>query len=98
MKIHEGTIIGKGSTLATMQKVGETAKAFIVKFKQGDLELDTAFLPKSQVKYENGVFEIPEWLCKKLLISDYVDVIKNCAEVRPEWLDEILVAIERIVS
>ena len=98
MKIIEGEIVGIGSTLATIHKTGETKKAFIVEFRQGNQVIRSQFLPKSQVKYENGIFEIPDWLAKKVFIRDYVDVIKECAEKRPEWLDDILKTIDKITS
>ena len=98
MVITEGQIIGKGSTLCTMHKVGETARAYIVELRQGNIVLTKEFLPKSLVKYKEYIFEIPDWLAKKLLIKDYVEVIRECAELRPQWLDELLRAIERIVS
>ena len=92
----KGCIIGKGSTLATMHKVSETERAYVVEFRQGNLRLNTAFLPKSQVKHEHDIFEIPDWLAKKLLIRDYTEVIQECAEKRPGWLDDILKAIDKI--
>ena len=98
MKIWEGEIIGRGSTLVALHKVGETKKSYIVEVRQGKIKLDKLFLPKSQVRYTHGVFEIPEWLAKKLLLRDYAEVIKQCAKIRPEWLDDLLSAIDRITS
>jgi len=95
-EVAEGEIVGKGSTLVTLHKVSETKKAFIVEVRQGKMVLDTLFLPKSVTKYSDGIFEIPEWLAKKLLFRDYVQVIKECAEKRPAWIDDILNAIDRI--
>lgn len=103
MKINEGEIIGVGSTLRTLKKIGETEKAWIIGFfgsdKEGKLrQYDTIYFPKSQVKFENSIFDIPDWLIKKNSIRDYAEVIEQCAKLRPEWLDDILQNIYAVID